>query len=388
MGRKKYIIGFIWYSILFIISCFILVPKFETLGITISGIFWAVPILYLLGNSKFKYMTFTESVKAAFNFKSASAKSKVPPFFIVSLLVYIVIILFCLFNFGFFKAILIFLISFVPFSIFSTRMSYKSTSAEILWSRWKNINKDGQYIRIRKAVEGDLIFLSADPVYKMGKFQGQERRAKYTTSLHNCTCPDFRKRKKPCKHMYYLAMQLGCDVDTSAANFENFINTANVPNTTPPEKALVDFRDFDPNFEKCVLYEIKGKNPDTGRQKTVLFTASSLSTLEEIHKLSGLLPPYSAPVDITAMPTERQIPYALDLGVRIPPYADRSDISSFIDTALNRSVRKKYVSPTDPKYIHYAVAHNVYLPRYADNAKCIRLLTEALPDNITEINNI
>ena len=313
-------------------------------------------------------------------------KSDLP--FIISMLIYLLFIFICFKSFGFFKGFLITLISIIPFSMYAQKLTFKLKSADELWAKWKNINMDDQYIRIRKAVDGDLIFLSADPVYKMGKFQGQERRTKYTTSLHTCTCPDFRKRKKPCKHMYYLAMQLGCDVDTSAANFENFINTANVPNTTPPEKALVDFRDFDPNFEKCVLYEIKGKNPDTGRQKTVQFTASSLSTLEEIHKLSGLLPPYSEYVDVTPMPTERQIPYALDLGVRIPPYADRYDISSFIDTALNRSVRKKYVSPTDPKYIHYAVAHNVYLPRWADDANCIRILTDALPDNFEEIKNL
>ena len=385
---KKYVVGFIWYAILFIGIVAVFTHRYAEMGIGLNETILAVPFLYVLTSKKFQYMTFTESVKAALSLNNYSSKDKSNLSFIIPIIVYLLFIFICFKSFGFFKGLLITLISCFPFSLFITRLNFKSHSADELWAKWKNINMDDQYIRIRKAVEGDLIFLSADPVYKMGKFQGQERRTKYTTSLHNCTCPDFRKRKKPCKHMYYLAMQLGCDVDTSAANFENFINTANVPNTTPPEKALVDFRNFDPNFEKCVLYEIKGKNPDTGRQKTVLFTASSLSTLEEIHKLSGLLPPYSAPVDITAMPTERQIPYALDLGVRIPPYADRSDISSFIDTALNRSVRKKYVSPTDPKYIHYAVAHNVYLPRYADNAKCIRLLTEALPDNITEINNI
>lgn len=385
---KKYVVGFIWYAILFIGIVAVFTHRYAEMGIGLTGVILAVPFLYVLTSKKFQYMTFTESVKAALSLNNYSSKDKSNLSFIIPIIVYLLFIFICFKSFGFFKGLLITLISYAPFFLFISKLNFKSHSADELWAKWKNINMDDQYIRIRKAVDGDLIFLSADPVHKMGKFQGQERRTKYTTSLHTCTCPDFRKRKKPCKHMYYLAMQLGCDVDTSAANFENFINTTNVPNTTPPEKALVDFRDFDPNFEKCVLYEIKGKNPDTGRQKTVQFTASSLSTLEEIQKLSGLLPPYSEYVDVTPMPTERQIPYALDLGVRIPPYADRYDISSFIDTALNRSVRKKYVSPTDPKYIHYAVAHNVYLPRWADDANCIRILTDALPDNFEEIKNL
>ena len=30
----------------------------------------------------------------------------------------------------------------------------------------------------------------------------------YSTTLKDCTCPDFQKRGKPCKHMYRLAMEL------------------------------------------------------------------------------------------------------------------------------------------------------------------------------------
>ena len=31
----------------------------------------------------------------------------------------------------------------------------------------------------------------------------------YQTDLSGCTCPDFRNRKMPCKHMYRLALELG-----------------------------------------------------------------------------------------------------------------------------------------------------------------------------------
>ena len=31
----------------------------------------------------------------------------------------------------------------------------------------------------------------------------------YTVTLENCTCPDFERRQRPCKHMYRLAMELG-----------------------------------------------------------------------------------------------------------------------------------------------------------------------------------
>lgn len=31
----------------------------------------------------------------------------------------------------------------------------------------------------------------------------------YSTSLSDCTCPDFQRRKLPCKHIYKLALELG-----------------------------------------------------------------------------------------------------------------------------------------------------------------------------------
>ena len=35
----------------------------------------------------------------------------------------------------------------------------------------------------------------------------------YLTSLDECTCPDFDKRGRPCKHIYFLAIQMGYTSD-------------------------------------------------------------------------------------------------------------------------------------------------------------------------------
>lgn len=35
--------------------------------------------------------------------------------------------------------------------------------------------------------------------------------ATYTTTLDYCSCEDFAKRGKPCKHIYFLAIQMGFD---------------------------------------------------------------------------------------------------------------------------------------------------------------------------------
>lgn len=38
----------------------------------------------------------------------------------------------------------------------------------------------------------------------------------YETSLTSCTCPDFQdrlKRRKPCKHIYFLALQMNIPIE-------------------------------------------------------------------------------------------------------------------------------------------------------------------------------
>lgn len=49
---------------------------------------------------------------------------------------------------------------------------------------------------------------------------GEEDETKYETTLGECTCADFRFRRKPCKHMYRLAMQQKMFVNKSERSRE------------------------------------------------------------------------------------------------------------------------------------------------------------------------
>lgn len=44
----------------------------------------------------------------------------------------------------------------------------------------------------------------------------------YDTTLSTCTCPDFRERKLPCKHIYCLALLLGERLEISQSEYENY----------------------------------------------------------------------------------------------------------------------------------------------------------------------
>ena len=47
----------------------------------------------------------------------------------------------------------------------------------------------------------------------------------YQTSLHSCSCPDFQARHQPCKHMYRLALELGCLLSFDSSSLEAEANS-------------------------------------------------------------------------------------------------------------------------------------------------------------------
>lgn len=68
-------------------------------------------------------------------------------------------------------------------------------------------NEPDQQKRIKSAKDAKLTPISIDYSLKTGFFSGSS--GKYITSLDTCQCGDFMRRRKPCKHIYRLAMETG-----------------------------------------------------------------------------------------------------------------------------------------------------------------------------------
>ena len=62
--------------------------------------------------------------------------------------------------------------------------------------------------RIQSSKSAKLTPVSVDSDGMTGVFKGSGRQP-YNVSLESCTCVDFIRNKKPCKHMYRLATELG-----------------------------------------------------------------------------------------------------------------------------------------------------------------------------------
>ena len=92
------------------------------------------------------------------------------------------------------------------------------------WDIWDSSihEASGQFERAqRAAADKEITILCYDSKYRLAKVQGKT--AVYLTSYKRCSCPDYRKRRLPCKHMYALAMEL--DGDTA----KDILDTEHAP---------------------------------------------------------------------------------------------------------------------------------------------------------------
>lgn len=96
------------------------------------------------------------------------------------------------------------------------KKSKKKSSKEIsledarsIWSRWSySHTQNEQRKRIERVLNGDFNRPMLYPKEAKAYYTGQKGDM-YTTTLSECTCPDFQRRNSPCKHMYYLAYKMG-----------------------------------------------------------------------------------------------------------------------------------------------------------------------------------
>jgi len=79
------------------------------------------------------------------------------------------------------------------------------------WDIWDESihSKPVQVSKQKKAATSDCKPVFFDSKNNCGSFIGSKPGKSYSTSLIDCTCVSFAREKKPCKHMYRLAHELG-----------------------------------------------------------------------------------------------------------------------------------------------------------------------------------
>lgn len=135
------------------------------------------------------------------------------------------------------------------------------------WNKFNGIHDtDEQKKRAKSACSAKLTPLSVDQINECAIFQGSGK--KYNTTLESCQCVDFGRRKKPCKHMYRLAMELNLfcgdfssDVSaskqrTASMSFSDFLDIVESTSENSQKILLNLLYDFIYSKEPYGLYKL------------------------------------------------------------------------------------------------------------------------------------
>ena len=107
----------------------------------------------------------------------------------------------------------------------------------------KKISHRGHEQLIRQSRAMDLKMDHVDFAAQTGTIKN------YVVTLESCTCPDFQRRQRPCKHMYRLAMELGIftadteKVTAAVLSPKNILHTFKSRTSEPVPKnfVVIDF---------------------------------------------------------------------------------------------------------------------------------------------------
>lgn len=90
--------------------------------------------------------------------------------------------------------------------LFTKRKTYFATEI-INSSVAKEIISNPNVIKANKVIEDNLEVVNLSNISCVVK--NRKNRSLYNVTLNNCTCTDYKIHKRPCKHMYRLAMAIG-----------------------------------------------------------------------------------------------------------------------------------------------------------------------------------
>lgn len=101
------------------------------------------------------------------------------------------------------------------------------------WNQWNDLTDDpDQKKRLKSAQQAECTPIRIDTECHRGEFSGNH--GTYETTLVHCTCIDFSRRKKPCKHMYRLAIEFAI----IQADVKSDLSKVKVP--SPPSLSLAE----------------------------------------------------------------------------------------------------------------------------------------------------
>lgn len=248
-------------------------------------------------------------------------------------------------------------------------------------------------IRLRRAREEELEIVEYYGEEKAsGKIMNNGNGHSYIVSMEKCECEDFRKRRLPCKHILYFAIQ--------TSRIEKFEKP--VPNIKElrfeKSGALQIHDDFIPHYwnyfsgkisgggigyTNFKTYKVCGRkygiSEKTGRQtnrkKQIFVNAVNEDDAIKAAQQKEVMPPYEYIRVIDECPSDRQYAYLHGAKIPFPNLIDVEDVS-----ALLTRFEEKDDSVCPESLFNIATYYRVKVSLFASAAHVIRSIWYAAPE--------
>lgn len=121
------------------------------------------------------------------------------------------------------------------------------------------------------------------------------------------------------------------------------------------------------------IYKIRGRHPETKRLRTVRRVALEPADQEAVIASSGLYDIQFCEIEEQELPSERQINYAIDLGINLSDDYTKEDISCLITRAVHEEDRDDMI-PVDLSLAKMVAEHNICLSIFSGEKRALNAL--------------
>lgn len=264
-----------------------------------------------------------------------------------------------------------------------------SQDAKEIWGKWPENLLTDEYAkkRIKSAKSKKLTPIKIDDHDFFGYFQSS--RDRYETFLDSCSCIDFIRNNRPCKHMFRLAMELGL------LNEDFQTDIAAVPTVSNEKTSLSETIDKIETLSTeaqtkllRIVIETTAENPDIVADKDAICIELLNSGLVCESENQGVpVLKYGSKKDI--------LEHLNELNLYYDPKWKKAELETYCTENYLNEMRKYYVERISiyvPSYysrrkMHYYLHRKLDIDLFFDGKNVIRipLLNTELPnDDVTE----
>lgn len=258
--------------------------------------------------------------------------------------------------------ILLMLVTITIFLIWGQKLTSSALKSNRIFVKYEDsINENSeQQIRLQRALQEDMTFKKITENKYGGTIIGSSGKS-YTVSLRHCTCPDYKQRQLPCKHMYKLALESGrANIFHDGEKFvvqKTELTPQSAKNNTSTPKTT-EHKTFNDNMN-YMLFEGEGIYESTKRKRKIHI--ESFSEQEAIEELvatgynQSTIQLHRVPF---TSPSDEQLSAMRKHNNKIPRKACMIDISFLISKSMEDQ------RDADKELINFATDHKVKFSYY------------------------